>query len=118
VVALKLLIQLLVQLIDRRAQGQLVADWPQATDHAAGNIGKIGMMPERFAGVDIGQMHFDKGDFSGQQGIPQRHTGVGEGGRVEDDEVDTFLARIVNALDQFVLGIALQGQAVVACISA
>ena len=43
-------------------QGVFVALGAQAADDADGEIREVGMLTERFPGVNIGQMHFDEGD--------------------------------------------------------
>src|SRR5690606_2938221 len=83
------------QLGEGGAQGQFVADWPEAADQPPSDVGKIGLVTEGFPGVHIGEVYLDKGNIRAQQSIPQSHTGVGEGGGVENDEIDTFLAGIV-----------------------
>jgi hypothetical protein len=42
------------------AQCVFVARGPETRDHADGNVRKIGTLPERLAGVDIGQVNFDE----------------------------------------------------------
>ncbi|MNF71030.1 hypothetical protein D3C84_529680 [compost metagenome] len=52
-------------------------------------------------------MNLDKGDGHAQQGIAQGDTGVGEGGRVDDDKI--HLAHgLMDAADQLMFGIGLQ----------
>ena len=46
------------------------------------------MVAERFAGMNIRQVHFDEGNLHREQCIPQRDAGVGERGRIDDDEAD------------------------------
>ncbi len=54
------------------------------------------MFAEILAGVDVGEVDFDEGDLYCQQGIAQGDAGVGEGGGVEDDEVDVFVGSRMN----------------------
>ena len=42
---------------------------------------------------------------------------MGKSSRIDDDEVDGFIAGSVNALNQLVLGIALQAQQVMAALA-
>ncbi len=64
-------------------------------------------MTEGLPGMNIWQVHLDKGDGHTQQGIADGDTGVGEGGRVDDDKI--HLAHgLMNAADQLVFGVGLQ----------
>ncbi len=65
------------------------------------------MVPEWLAGVHIAHMHFDKGDIHGRQRIAQGDAGVGESAGVDQDERDLLVTGLVDAADQFVLGIGL-----------
>ena len=89
-------------------QGVFIALGAQAADDADGEIREVGMLTERFPGVNIGQMHFDEGDFHRRQGIAQRHAGVGEGSRIDDDERSAIGVGGVDAVDQHMFGVALQ----------
>ena len=71
------------------------------------------MAAKGFAGVDIRQVNFNKGNVDAQQGIAQRHAGVRERCGVNNDEVDAFVASVVNALDQLRLRVTLQALQVV-----
>ena len=53
-------------------------------------------------------MNFDERHRSGQQRIAQRNAGVGEGAGIEQDAGRAVVARGVDALDQLVLGVALE----------
>lgn len=46
-------------------------------------IREVGVMPEGFPGVYIGEMDSDKGNCHPQQGIAQGDAGMGKGGRVD-----------------------------------
>jgi hypothetical protein len=58
--------------------------------------------------MDIGEVHFYKGNIHTQQCIAQGHAGVSKGARVKDNVVNPILSGIVNALNQFVFSITLQ----------
>ena len=66
------------------------------------------MVPEGFTAVHVGQVHLDERNPHRQQSVAQCHAGVGERGRVEQNEIDAFRGGAVDAFDQFVLGVALQ----------
>ncbi len=80
----------------------------QSRDDALGEIGEIGAAAERFPGMDVGQMHFNKGDLDGSQRITQGDTGMGEGRGVDDDVCDALPGRFLNRVDQYVFGVTLQ----------
>lgn len=65
------------------------------------------VMPERFAGMHVGQMHFDHRHFAGDQRVTNRHRGVGPGGRVDHD-TGAAGAGAVDPVEQFafVVGLA------------
>ena len=49
--------------------------------------------------MNVGEMDLDEGDFYRQQGVAQGDAGVGEGGGVEDDEIDAFVGGGVDVVD-------------------
>jgi hypothetical protein len=53
-------------------------------------------------------MYFDKRYVGSQDRVAQCYAGVREGGGIDEDEIDTFVAGVVQAFDQFIFGIALQ----------
>ena len=52
-------------------------------------------------------MHLDKGNSHGEQGVAQGDTGVSERRRINDDKSHTLIWSLMNALDELMLGIAL-----------
>lgn len=64
-------------------------------------------MAERFAGVHVGQVDLDERDLHRQQRIAQRHAGMRERRRVYQNEIGVA-ARLMNAIDQLMLGVGLQ----------
>lgn len=71
------------------------------------------MVAERLAGEHVGQMHLDERNADAEQGVAQRHAGVGEGGGIDDDEGDAFQTGGMDAIDQGVFGVALKAGQVV-----
>src|SRR5512139_177569 len=71
-------------------QRQFVTVRAQTGHDADGEIGKIRMVAEGFARVDVGKMDFDERDGRGRQRIAQGDAGMGVTRRVDDDEVDVF----------------------------
>ena len=66
-------------------------------------------MPAKFlARKYVGQVQFNKGYLDAEQRIPQGNAGVRECTGIEDDDVDTVPFSLVNAVNQFMLGIALK----------
>ena len=53
-------------------------------------------------------MNLDERHPDRQQGVAKRNAGVGEGARIEDDEVDGCGCEGLDPVDQLVLGIALE----------
>lgn len=80
----------------------------ETADDTHGLVRQIGMLTERFAGMHIRQMNFDKGYADTQQGIAQGNAGMSEGGRVDDDERGALSGSLMDPLDQFKLGVALE----------
>ncbi len=52
-------------------------------------------------------MNFYECNLGSQQGIANRHAGMGKRGRIDDDEVDALPVSLMNPFDDFVFGIAL-----------
>ena len=65
-------------------------------------------MTERFPAVDIREVNLNKWQGDAQNGIPQRNTGMGEGRRIENQEVCTLMGGIVDAFNQFIFSVTLQ----------
>ena len=66
------------------------------------------MFPERLAGVDVRKMHFNERDVARGQGVAQGNAGVGIGRRVEQDESNLVLDRLLHPVHEFVLSVALE----------
>ena len=77
-------------------------------DHACGEVGEIGVVPECFSRKYIGQVHLDKSNADGGKCVPHRNACMGIGCGVDDDEIDLLAAGTLYALDQFGFGIALE----------
>ena len=65
-------------------------------------------MPEGFPPVHVRQVHFDERHAGGGQRVAQRDAGVGEGGRVDDDEGHLGGARPLCPVHQLALVIGLE----------
>jgi hypothetical protein len=85
---------------ERVLQRVSVARRPQTGDHADRQFRQVGMVAKRFAAVDVAQVNFNEWDGHGGERVADGHAGVGVGGRVDDDEVDTGRASGLDPVDQ------------------
>ena len=104
------------QFAKRSREGQFVPLGTQSADHALGNVREIRVVAEGFARMHVRQMDFDERNGGGQQRVPERDTGMGEGGRIEDQEIDPFVPCLVNPFNQFVFRVALEAEQMMACL--
>src|SRR5215469_11732417 len=95
-------------------QRQLVAERPQARDDPDGNVREIRMPAKALAGVDVGKVNLDERQGHRQDCIAERNAGVGEAAGIEDHEVDPVALAMLDARDQLMLGIALEGDQLMA----
>ena len=70
-----------------KAQRSFIAEGAETGDYAERFVGEIGVVAEVFAGVNIGQMDFDKGQCHTQKGVADGDAGVGLGAGVDDDVI-------------------------------
>ena len=98
-----------MEVAQRVFQRQFVTVRAQAGHHADGEVGKIRVMAEGFARVNVGKMNFDERDGGGRQRIAQRDAGVGVARRVDDYEVDVIVRGLVDAVDQGAFVVVLEG---------
>ncbi len=66
------------------------------------------MPAKRFAGVRVGQVHFNERHTGAQQRVAQRDAGVREGARVDDHERHAVGAGPMDAIDELVFGVTLE----------
>src|SRR5207302_7483213 len=78
-----------------------------------GDVRDIGMPAKRLAGEDVGQVHLDEGQGRAGERVAQRDAGMGQRSRIDDDERDGVGGRPLDALDELVLGVALEGEELV-----
>lgn len=71
---------------------------------------EVAVMAPRLAGVHIGHMALDKGDADTEQGVPDRDRSMRVAARIDDDCVDLFLTRLLDAVDDAAFVIGLEGQ--------
>src|SRR5690606_14207675 len=89
-------------------QSQFVALGAQPGNDTDRHVGKVRVVTEGLAGVNVGKVDLDERNLPPQQGIPQGDAGMGEGGGIDDDEGYALVASGVDAFDQFVLPVALE----------
>src|SRR5438309_11784003 len=92
---------------------RLVATGNDAVDHTDVDVRYIGMPAKRLAGEDVGQVHLDEGQGRAGERVAQRDAGMGQRSRIDDDERDGVGGRPLDALDELVLGVALEGEELV-----
>ena len=90
------------------AHRQLVAKGAKAGDDADRDVREIGVPPERLTRVSVREVQLYKWQPYGRDSVPQRHTRVGERGGIQDQKADAGGRRAVDAIDELVLGVALE----------
>ena len=98
---------LLSRLTVQETQRSFVTVSAEADDDADGFVGQIGMMAERFAGVDVGNVYFHKWDVDTADGIADGDTGMGIGAGIDDDEIG-FTASLMDTADDIAFAVALE----------
>ena len=66
------------------------------------------MAAERLAPVNVREVDLDERDPGGEKGVADRHAGMGVRAGVDDGAVDTVARGLVDAIDESVLGVALE----------
>ena len=91
----------------RRAQRQQVRIRAEAADLPARDVGNVRMVPERLAGVNVGQVHFHHGAAQDGQRVADGHAGVRPRAGVDEHGVHAFAVRLVDVLAHlaFVVGL-------------
>ena len=86
----------------------------QADDAAHGDVREIRVVAEFFAREGVRQVQFDEGQLHAEQRVTQRHAGVREATWIQDGEADAIGPGGLDAIDELVLGVALEGDQFVA----
>lgn len=60
----------------------------------------MGMMAKAFAGVDVADVHFDRGNLRSADGVAKRDAGVGEGSRIENDPLAALIRQFRDLIDK------------------
>ena len=65
------------------------------------------MLADWLTRLDVGEMDLDERDAGGLESIAQSDAGVGLGRGIDEDEIRGIPIGLVDAVDQFMLGVAL-----------
>src|SRR6185503_9473180 len=98
---------------DSCLHGQLVPVGTQPGDQAGRDVREVRVMTERLAALQVREVNLDERDLHGEQGVAQRDTGVREGAGIDYDIGDALACRGMDAANELVLGIALEGDQLV-----
>lgn len=97
-----------LQSSQRGVQRKPVTVAAKSADHPDRDIGQAGMVAERLAGEHVGQMHLDKRDPHRGERVAQSDAGMSECTGIAQDDRGAVVTGMMDAPDQFVLGIGLE----------
>ena len=66
------------------------------------------MVPKAFPAIDVRNMYLDKRDCHTRQRITQRHAGMRESAGIDDDGLNPFFLRCMDAINQLAFVVALE----------
>ncbi len=89
-------------------QGEFIPVCAETKQTAACDVTEIAFMPKILSGKSVAQMNFDERDLNRQQGVAQGNTRVRKGTRIQNNKFDLIGSGSLDAVDQFVLCIALK----------
>src|SRR5437660_12499743 len=89
--------------IDREA----VAVDAEAAQRREGGLGRVGMVPETLARVNIADVHFNRRNFHPDQRVMHGDRGVGIAAGIDDDADRLFHARLMDEVDQLAFAVGL-----------
>src|SRR5215218_9675566 len=92
--------------VRRRVQSDEIAQWAEAGDRAASDLGDHALPPEVLAGIDVRQVHLDHRGLQRGDGVADRDRRVGVASAV-DDHGRCPGNRLVKPVDQFPLVVGL-----------
>src|SRR5512139_2215052 len=98
-----------LEVTQRIFQRQFVAVRAQTGYHANGEVGKIRVVAEGSARVNVGKMNFDKRDGGRCQRVAQGNAGMGVSRRIDDDEIHAVACSLVQPVDQGAFVVVLKG---------
>lgn len=85
----------------------LIPKGAQTGNHANRLVRQEGMMAKRLPGMDVRYMDLDEGNVDAARCVTNGHAGMGISAGI-DDHVTGFPSRLMNSVDDFSLGIALE----------
>src|SRR5688572_14496630 len=97
-----------------RTHGELVAEGTQTQDAAHRNVGEIGLLTKWLPRMRVGQMNLDERYTHGEQRVPKRDARMRKGTRIDEQKLHSFASRLVNAINERVLRVALKCHQLVA----
>src|SRR5690606_35572209 len=96
-----------LKLFMRKINRELVTVDAQAANDARGYRGEEGGVPEGYACMNIGDVHFDEWDGHCGQGVTQGDAGVRQAARIDDDGVHPAGLCAMDVVDQSAFVVAL-----------
>ena len=86
---------------------ECVAVDAKSGDHRLGHFRNIGIVPEAFARMNVGDVHLDRGKFHCEKCIHDGDRRRSVAGRIYDDGAGIFRMRLLNPVDQFAFPVRL-----------
>ena len=93
---------------DGRLNGQLVPVGAQSGDQAGRDVCEVRVMAEWLAALQVRQVDLDERDLHCEQRVAQSDAGMREGAGIDYDVGNALACRGMDALDELVLGVALE----------
>lgn len=91
-----------------KLEGKFVAQRTTPADNPNRKVRKIGSPAKRFPPVDVRQMDLHKRNVHGAERIPDGNAGMRKGRRIDNNEVDGLVHRLMDPVHKLMLGIALK----------
>ena len=89
-------------------QGEFITERPKTKQATACDVTEITTVAKFFPGKSIAQVYFDKRNLNSQKSISQRNTCVREAAGVQDDKFNILDSGLLDPVDKFMFGIALE----------
>jgi len=95
-------------------QGEFITKRPETKQATACDVTEITIVAKFFPGKCIAQVHFDKRNLNRQKSIAQRNARVRETTGIQDDKFDLVDCGLLDPVDEFMFGVALKTNEVMA----
>ena len=95
--------------IDDSLQRQKVGIGAESRNHARGQVAEVGVVPKRLAAMRVAQMNLDERQGHRRQRVADGNRSMRKGSWIDENPVRAVIGRRLNALDQLVLGVGLEG---------